>query len=571
MRRSLVVPIALALSAAMLPVGGVGAVADAGDPELIAGAYIVVLESGSPDTVAAEHIPLVGASVTHVYRHALRGYAARMSARAAERIVRDPRVAYVEPDGVVTTSAAQQGATWGLDRIDQRNLPLDGSYTYDASGAGVNAYILDTGILLSHQEFSGRLIAGYDVITPGGNANDCNGHGTHVAGTVGGTTYGVAKSVTLSPVRVLDCSGSGSWSGVIAGLDWVAANHLEPAVANMSLSGGGNTAVDDAVRNTIAAGVTIVVAAGNGNVGGVAQDACRSSPARVREALTVGATTNADAKTSWSNYGDCVDLFAPGASITSAWHTSSTATNTISGTSMASPHVAGAAVLYLGGSTAAAPATVAQAISDASTKGIVTSSRTVNNHLLYTLALTGAAAPNQPPVADFTYACDALSCAFTDRSSDSDGTIGSRRWDFGDGATSTLTNPTHTYTADGTYSVTLTVTDDDGASAQASDSLTVVGTSDPEPSTVTLAGSGYLINRNFWRARIAITTAPSVTVSGVFDLGGSGTCTTGSAGSCTIESPNLRTSTVTETTFTLSQPAGATCSPSSCAVTVLRP
>jgi aqualysin 1 len=211
----------------------------------------------------------------------------------------------------------------------------------------VNAYIIDTGIRLDHVEFTGRLIGGFDAITSGGSANDCNGHGTHVAGTVGGTVYGVAKAVKLSPIRVLDCNGSGTTSGVIAGVDWVAANHVKPAVANMSLGGGASTALDDAVRNSIAAGVTYAVAAGNGDFIGRQQPACNYSPARVREALTVGATTSSDAKASWSNYGECVDLFAPGVSITSAWHTSNTATNTISGTSMASPHVAGVAALYL--------------------------------------------------------------------------------------------------------------------------------------------------------------------------------------------------------------------------------
>ncbi|MBW3655550.1 MAG: S8 family peptidase, partial [Gemmatimonadetes bacterium] len=245
-------------------------------------------------------------------------------------------------------------------------------------------YIIDTGIDTGHAEFTGRISASsFDAFTDGND--DCNGHGTHVAGTVGGTTYGIAKSVTLVRVRVLDCGGSGTWSGVVAGIDWVVENHVTgPAVSNMSLGGGANTTVDDAVKRMIADGVASAVAAGNGNLAGIAQDACKYSPARVPDAMTIGATTKTDAKTSWSNYGACVDWFAPGAGITSAWiGGGSTETNTISGTSMATPHVAGVAALYLQGNPAASPLAVRDALFANTTKGIVTSSKTANNHLLY--------------------------------------------------------------------------------------------------------------------------------------------------------------------------------------------
>jgi subtilisin family serine protease len=349
------------------------------------GDYIVVLEDSvpSPGAVAAEHRRAHGAEVTFSYQHALKGYAARLSGRALAEVRSDPRVAYVEPDGVVHASATtQSNPTWGLDRVDQRSLPLDTKYVYSETGAGVTAYVVDSGIRPSHSEFGGRARFGFDAF--GQNGPDCNGHGTHVAGTIGGTQYGVAKAVQLVSVRVLNCSGSGTWSGVIAGVDWVTANATKPAVANMSLGGGASSSVDAAVRNSIASGVSYAVAAGNGNMAGVAQNACNYSPARTPEAMTIGATTNADAKTSWSNYGACVDWFAPGSSITSAWYSSDTDTRTISGTSMAAPHTAGAAALHLQKNPGASAAQVRDALFALTTKGIVSSSKTANNHLLHT-------------------------------------------------------------------------------------------------------------------------------------------------------------------------------------------
>jgi subtilisin family serine protease len=250
----------------------------------------------------------------------------------------------------------------------------------------VKAYVIDTGIRLSHAQFGGRAITGYDAVTSGGTAADCNGHGTHVAGTIGGSTYGVAKAVTLVAVRVLGCNGSGAYSGVIAGVDWVTGNHAagQPAVANMSLGGPASSALDTAVRNSINDGVAYAIAAGNGNQGGAAQNACKYSPARVTEAMTISATDSTDRKVSWANIGNCVDWFAPGVSILSAWYSTDTATNTISGTSMATPHTAGVAALYLQSSPGASPASVRTALYDLTTKGIVTSSKTANNHLLFT-------------------------------------------------------------------------------------------------------------------------------------------------------------------------------------------
>ena len=349
--------------------------------------YIVVLSDSvaKPGTVATEQGRRVGAPVGTIFRHALKGYVATLNASQAAALRADARVAFIEPDAVIQADTTQTGATWGLDRIDQRNRPLSGTYSYTNSGAGVTAYIIDTGIRFSHSEFGGRASSGFDAVD-GGSADDCNGHGTHVAGTVGGSTYGVAKEVNLVAVRVLNCSGSGTTSGVIAGIDWVTGNHAagQPAVANMSLGGSASTALDNAVRNSIADGVSYAIAAGNGNFVGIAQDACKTSPARVAEAMTISATDSSDRKASWANYGKCVDWFAPGVSITSAWYTSDTATNTISGTSMATPHTTGVAALYLQGDPGATPATVRTALFDLTTKGIVTSSKTTNNHLLFT-------------------------------------------------------------------------------------------------------------------------------------------------------------------------------------------
>ena len=348
---------------------------------VIPGRFIVTVRDGvSPAAVAREH----NLKPQYVYEHALNGFAGAMSDAARDGLLRDARVSRVEPDGIATISTTQSNATWGLDRIDARS-GLSGTFSYLNDGTGVKAYIIDTGIRTTHADFGVRAVSGYDAVD-GGTADDCNGHGTHVAGTVGGTAYGVAKGVTLVAVRVLDCGGSGSWSGVIAGMDWATADHVAgtPAVANMSLGGGGNTSVDDATQRMINDGIATAVAAGNGNLAGIAQDACKSSPARVADAITIGATDKTDTKTSWSNYGACVDFFAPGLGITSAWYTSDTATNTISGTSMATPHVAGVAALYLQSNPLATALQTRDALYANTTKSIVKSSKTANNHLLFT-------------------------------------------------------------------------------------------------------------------------------------------------------------------------------------------
>jgi len=396
----------LALAALLFSASAVLAQAQQGKPDHAFGPskpipdnYIVVFKDrvANPAAEAQNLMRGRGGQINFIYSNSIKGFAATLPPAAVEALRRNPNVAYIEQDATVSlnsTVTTQNPATWGLDRIDQANLPLSRSYSYGATGSGVTAYIIDTGIRSGHSEFVGRVTSGFTAINDGRGAGDCNGHGTHVAGTVGGAVYGVAKNVTLVPVRVLDCNGSGTTSGVIAGVDWVAGGGFQAtSVANMSLGGGASSSLDLAVDKA-AAKLTMVVAAGNSNA-----NACNYSPARVTSAITVGATTSTDARASYSNFGSCLDIFAPGSSITSAWHTSNTATNTISGTSMAAPHVAGVAALVLEsaplGST---PSQIASTILNGATPNKVTSSGTGSpNRLLYSMLQSGGTVEPPPP------------------------------------------------------------------------------------------------------------------------------------------------------------------------------
>lgn len=339
--------------------------------EVVSEQYIVVMRPGA--NAVANRVAAVadarrnGAQVLNEYSAALQGFAARLPQPALDALRGNRNIEYIEADQVMRVNTTQSPATWGLDRVDQRNLPLSNSYSYTVTGASVTAYIIDTGVRFSHNEFGGRAVSGFDAID-GGSADDCHGHGTHVAGTVGGTTYGIAKAVNVVGVRVLNCKGSGTNSQVIAGIDWVTDDHSagERAVANMSLGGSRSNALDNAVRTSIADGVTYAIAAGNDN-----RNACNQSPARVAEAITVGATTKTDARSYFSNKGTCLDIFAPGSSIKSAWHTNDTATKVISGTSMAAPHVAGAAVLHLQLNASLSPQAVRDLLVDQATVGVI--------------------------------------------------------------------------------------------------------------------------------------------------------------------------------------------------------
>jgi subtilisin family serine protease len=413
---------------------------------------------------------------------AVRGFAATMSERDAIALAAEPGVAMVSEDGVVRAVATQSPATWGIDRVDQRERPLDDSYTYGTDASGVTAYVIDTGIRITHAELGGRARHGFSAT--GGTADDCNGHGTHVAGTIGGATYGIAKGVQLVAVRVLDCDGRGSTEGVISGIDWVTANHSGPSVANMSLGGGASPALDAAVAVSVDSGVTYAVAAGNEST-----DACSRSPAGEPSAITVGATTSTDTRSSFSNFGTCVDVFAPGSDITSAWIDSDTSTRTISGTSMATPHVAGVAALYLAGSPTAQPAQVAAAIVDGATPGAVVEPGNGSPDLLLFSQLSSEPPPvTEPPTATLTAPADGSTVGgtvlVTAIAADPDGSVARVRFALpGVGIVDDTTAPYEaswdtSAAPNGTHTVRVRAFDDLGAVSEA-DTATVTVHNDP--------------------------------------------------------------------------------------------
>lgn len=592
--------------------------------DFIEGHYIVVLshEPASRNARADEALEALTrevnrnahARVNRSYRNALTGFAAKLTDEQVDALQKDPRVLSVEQDSYdypTSNVTVQEYTIWGLDRIDQREQPLDRAYAYTETGTGVTAYIIDSGIRYTHDEFGGRASLGHDFVLEDDPDNtdpnqapgeDCSGHGTHVAGTVGGATYGVAKDVDLVSVRVFGCTGGSPRSRTIAAVDWVTGNAVQPAVVNMSLGGGANNALDVAIENSIEAGFHYVTSAGNSN-----NDACYYSPARSPVVLTVGASQIDDHRAWFSNYGPCVDVYAPGVAITSASNVDNTSTNLYNGTSMASPHVAGIVAMYLENNPGATPAQVLSAIVDNSEQGVVADVPSGSNNMVYSLwtavdftpppppdiTLTTAAlkvqgnqtvdltwhpngygnvqvfrngtvitagynvgyyrdntgvkgnsgtyvhqicemyyeinacseeittifgdgdddAPNVPPTADFIYQTNGLSVQFTDTSTDSDGTIVSWSWTFGDGNSSVTQHPYHTYSEDGTYTVSLTVTDNDGATDTASKSVTV-SAEDPEPGDITLTANGYKV-RGRWHADLYWT--PSGT-SGMVDV-----------------------------------------------------
>lgn len=401
MRKLALLPTALLIFAcqdATSPVRPSGEADLAGTPtqfrKTIPGQYIVVFDDrvADPPGLARSLVSAHGGTLRFIYNAALKGFSAKLSAQAAAALARNPNVASVEPDAAIQLLTAPSSAAsawsavtqpnppWGLDRIDQRSLPLSGTFTYSNTGAGVRAYILDSGLRYTHQEFGGRAVFGFDALGQGGN--DCFGHGTGVGAIAGGAMYGVAKGVTLVAVRFADCAGGGEFSGVIAAVDWVTANHVKPAVANLSFGGteyAASPAFEQAVRNLVAAGVVATVAAGNFN-----GDACIISPARILEVITIAGSTRRDRRSSTSSWGNCVDWFAPGEDIPSAWATNDTASVVETGTSFATPHTTGVVAQYLQSNPAATPQQVRDALYAATTKGVVKSAKSGNNHLLFT-------------------------------------------------------------------------------------------------------------------------------------------------------------------------------------------
>jgi serine protease len=437
--------------------------------EVVPNHYIVHLQDGVDADEVAREYRRQGARPDHVYERVMNGFAGEIPPGLLKRLERDDRVADIEQDWVATIASVttqKNPPSWGIDRVDQRELPLDSAFSYSEAGKGVRAYVVDSGVRSTHRDFGGRVAAGFDALQ-GTTTEDCHGHGTHVAGTLAGKDHGVAKEATIVPVRIFDCDGRTSGGVYYAALDWIIDTHPSgtPGVVNLSLTASASSKGDAATAELVTAGLAVAVAAGNDG-----DDACKRTPAREATVLTVGGTESNDSRASWSNHGTCLDLFAPGRSITSTAHTSDTGTARWSGTSMAAPHVAGAAAVLFGANPTATATEIQDLVLSETTTGVVSDARSGSpNRLLYTDPYldgddSSEPEPHQDPVADFSADCTDLSCSLNaSGSSDGDGTIVSYEWDFGDGNGATGVEVNHTYANEGTYDVTLTVTDDHDA------------------------------------------------------------------------------------------------------------
>jgi len=464
--------------------------------ELIPGQYLVTFVDTVSDVpglarrLAAQH----GTDTLATWTAAIKGFAVRIPDQAVDALRKNPNVKSIEQDAVVGVegSGTQSAAPWSLDRLDQLRMPLNGTYSYASDGAGVNVYIIDSGVRTTHRDLAGRAFGAFTAIADGNGTDDCLGHGTGVADVVAGSTYGVAKAAKVYAVRVVDCSGNSAYSALVSGIDWVTKNRVLPAVANVSIAGSTSSTVNTAVENSIAAGVVYTVAAAN-----YSADACNYSPASARSALTVAASTrditsSYDVQASYSNYGPCVDLYAPGSAIRSATNTSDTATTVWSGTSFASPHVAGVAALYLSANPSASPSQVASAILGSAGTNLVGSAGAGTPNLLLQSGVVGGAAPPPPdtttappppppsstPTATFTVnGCPRSNCTLDGSASTSASGIASYAWNFGDGGTSSVSSSgakvSHAYASKGTYTVTLSVVDNVGQTASLKQTVSI--------------------------------------------------------------------------------------------------
>ena len=534
--------------------------------------YVIVFKNNVEDVDAAtaQLMRGKGGTVHYRYRHAIKGFAATIPPQAVDGIRHNPNVETIEPDGLVYKNLTQNNPpNWGLDRIDQRNLPLDNSYTYQNEGEGVTVYIIDSGIRFDHQEFNTsstnnttRATSGYDFVDNDNNAYDCDGHGTHVAGTVGGLSVGVAKKVDLVAVRVLNCSGSGTWSGVIAGVDWVTANANHPAVANMSLGGGYYGPMNTAVENSISSGVVYAVSAGNSNY-----YACNYSPASAPNAITVGSTTSSDSRSSFSNYGTCVDIFAPGSGIYSSTMNTSSSYASWSGTSMASPHVAGVAALYLASNNNATPAQVTSAIITGATSGKVSNAGTGSpNLLLYNLIAGPPPTPTVPAdptlLTSNNVTSSSVDLAWVDNSSNETGfrieysTNSGSSWSSTNVGANVTSHQLTGLASSQAYDVRVFAFNGTGSSANPTNTVQFTTLSPPPPPPPPPPSLNMWVDditpsttpsRNNWYAHFTIKIVDAngpvsgATVSGNFgmDASGSATAVTNSNGECTVTTSKL--------------------------------